>query len=84
MHCMHHVLFLLQMLQQSHSGLTQLLGKTSGRDVDKLAELKRLGFSIGEEYGLPIISGTNVRGESTVHVPYGTAGGLQASAMHCM
>jgi hypothetical protein len=47
----------LQILQQSHSGLIQLLGKTSGRDVDKISELQGLGLQLQQEYGLPVLSG---------------------------
>ncbi|KAF6265514.1 hypothetical protein COO60DRAFT_1478956 [Scenedesmus sp. NREL 46B-D3] len=46
----------LQVLQEPHAQLTQLLGKTSGRDIDKVAQLQQLGFSVGEEYGLPVLA----------------------------
>lgn len=47
----------LQILQEPHAKLTQLLGKTSGRDVDKVAELQQQGFAVSEEYGLPVLAG---------------------------
>jgi hypothetical protein len=47
----------LQILQVPHAKLTQLLGKTSGRDVDKVAELEKYGFAVTEEYGLPVLAG---------------------------
>ncbi|KAI8470247.1 MAG: hypothetical protein J3K34DRAFT_421063 [Monoraphidium minutum] len=46
----------LQILQQSHSSLVPLLGKRSGRDVDKLAEVERLGFSLKDAFGLPVLA----------------------------
>jgi hypothetical protein len=46
-----------QILQQPHAQLTQLLGKTSGRDVDKVAQLQQLGYAVSEEYGLPVLAG---------------------------
>lgn len=46
-----------QILQQPHAELTQLLGKTSGRDVDKLGELRKRGFKLQTEFGLPVLSG---------------------------
>ncbi|KIZ02069.1 hypothetical protein MNEG_5894 [Monoraphidium neglectum] len=42
-------------LQQSHSPLLQLLGKSSGRDVDKEAEARRLGFKVVDAFGLPVL-----------------------------
>lgn len=49
--------WVMQILQQSHSSLTQLLGQTSGRDVDKIVEMQKLGFTIAQEYGLPTLAG---------------------------
>eukprot|EP00882_Tetradesmus_deserticola_P033956 GHRQ01038838.1.p1 GENE.GHRQ01038838.1~~GHRQ01038838.1.p1 ORF type:complete len:164 (+),score=51.69 GHRQ01038838.1:697-1188(+) len=46
----------LQILQVRHAQLTQLLGKSSGRDVDKVAQLQQLGFAVSEEYGLPVLA----------------------------
>jgi hypothetical protein len=46
-----------QILQQPHAQLMQLLGKTSGRDVDKVAQLQQLGYAVSEEYGLPVLAG---------------------------
>ncbi|WIA22781.1 hypothetical protein OEZ86_009734 [Tetradesmus obliquus] len=46
----------LQILQEPHAKLTQLLGKTSGRDVDKVAQLQQQGFAVSEEYGLPVLA----------------------------
>jgi len=47
----------LQILQEQHAELFQLLGKTSGRDVDKVAELQQLGVTVKQEYGLPVLAG---------------------------
>jgi hypothetical protein len=47
----------LQILQEHHAQHFQLLGKTSGRDVDKIAELQKLGVQLQQEYGLPSIAG---------------------------
>eukprot|EP00879_Flechtneria_rotunda_P033163 GHRR01036704.1.p1 GENE.GHRR01036704.1~~GHRR01036704.1.p1 ORF type:complete len:140 (+),score=35.26 GHRR01036704.1:419-838(+) len=46
----------LQILQECHAPLTQLLGKTSGKDTDKLAQLQSMGIRISEAYGLPILA----------------------------
>eukprot|EP00879_Flechtneria_rotunda_P023332 GHRR01024682.1.p1 GENE.GHRR01024682.1~~GHRR01024682.1.p1 ORF type:complete len:109 (+),score=36.39 GHRR01024682.1:916-1242(+) len=46
-----------QILQECHAPLTQLLGKTSGKDTDKLAQLQSMGIRISEAYGLPILAG---------------------------
>lgn len=46
-----------QILQEHHAELFQLLGKTSGRDVDKIGELKKLGVQVVTEYGLPVLAG---------------------------
>jgi hypothetical protein len=46
-----------QILQQQHAPLLQLLGKTSGRDVDKVAALREAGVALHEEFGLPVLSG---------------------------
>ncbi len=47
----------LQILQQCHSPLVPLLGKRSGRDVDKLKEVKELGFEVTDAFGLPVLAG---------------------------
>ncbi|KAF8066304.1 BZW1 [Scenedesmus sp. PABB004] len=46
----------LQILPQTAAALTQLLGKTSGRDADKVAELAALGWAVTEEFGLPVLA----------------------------
>jgi hypothetical protein len=48
---------MLQILQEQHAELFELLGKTSGRDVDKIAALKQRGVALEQEYGLPVIAG---------------------------
>jgi hypothetical protein len=53
-----------QILQQSHSPLLQLLGKSSGRDVDKEAEARRLGFKVVDAFGLPVLEG---QGRGALH-----------------
>lgn len=42
---------LLQILQRHHAELVQLLGKTSARDVDKLARLAEMGFETTDRLG---------------------------------
>ncbi|GBF94208.1 hypothetical protein Rsub_06478 [Raphidocelis subcapitata] len=46
----------LQILQQSHSPLVPLLGKRSGRDVDKLREIEAMGFNVASAFGLPVLA----------------------------
>eukprot|EP00803_Ostreobium_quekettii_P008754 evm.model.scf_483.4 EVM.evm.TU.scf_483.4 scf_483:74727-77043(-) len=41
-----------QILRQNHALLLDLLGKTSGRDVDKLQELPAKGFQLKERFGM--------------------------------
>jgi hypothetical protein len=48
---------MLQILQEQHAELFHLLGKTSGRDVDKIADLEKLGVQLDQQYGLPVIAG---------------------------
>jgi hypothetical protein len=40
-----------QILGEQHAGLFELLGRTSGRDVDKLRELASLGFAATRRTG---------------------------------
>ncbi|KAG1662946.1 hypothetical protein FOA52_006699 [Chlamydomonas sp. UWO 241] len=48
---------LLQVLRARHAPLFNLLGKTSGRDVDKLAAIKESGFSVqAHASGLHVLS----------------------------
>eukprot|EP01026_Neomeris_dumetosa_P065841 TRINITY_DN6334_c0_g1_i1.p2 TRINITY_DN6334_c0_g1~~TRINITY_DN6334_c0_g1_i1.p2 ORF type:complete len:192 (-),score=8.78 TRINITY_DN6334_c0_g1_i1:302-802(-) len=42
----------LQVLGEQHAELVPLLGTQSGRDIDKLAELKRLGFELEKHWGI--------------------------------
>lgn len=46
-----------QILQQQHAPLLSLLGKQSGREVDKLAALQERGCALAEEWGLPVLEG---------------------------
>ncbi|KAG2482795.1 hypothetical protein HYH03_018285 [Edaphochlamys debaryana] len=48
----HHKRGVLQVLQQQHVPLFQLLGKTSARDTDKLAAIEAAGFRFRERLGL--------------------------------
>lgn len=43
------------MLGERHAPLTDLLGKTSSRDMDKCAELKRRGFNVLKRFGVDTI-----------------------------
>lgn len=47
----------LQILGEQHAELFELLGRTSGRDVDKLAELARRGFGVSRRAadGVPLL-----------------------------
>lgn len=45
----------LQLLRKHHAELVPLLGKQSGRDVDKYEEMKARGFDTKETYGLQIL-----------------------------
>ncbi|KAG2449974.1 hypothetical protein HYH02_000078 [Chlamydomonas schloesseri] len=45
----------LQVLQKQHASLFQLLGKTSSRDVDKLAAIRDKGFALEERFGIPTL-----------------------------
>lgn len=45
------------MLRQQHAELFNILGKTSGRHVDKLKLVKDAGFGVEERYGLQTLSG---------------------------
>jgi len=42
----------LQVLAESHAPLVQLLGKTKGRDVDKLGVLRERGVALEERFGV--------------------------------
>eukprot|EP00894_Picocystis_sp_ML_P005101 jgi/Pico_ML_1/55618/g1282.t1 len=46
----------LQLLRKRHAELLPLLGKQSGRDVDKYAELEARGFATKETYGLQVLA----------------------------
>ena len=46
----------LQVLRQQHAPLVQLLGKTSAHDVDKMEQLRELGFDTIERYGVPTLA----------------------------
>jgi hypothetical protein len=46
----------LSVLALRHAALFQILGKTSGRDVDKLAEIQALGFSFRDFGGAPALA----------------------------
>lgn len=46
-----------QMLRQRHAPLTPLLGKSSGRDADKLAALRAAGWQLDSAWGLPVLAG---------------------------
>jgi len=46
----------LQLLRKRHVDLLPLLGKQSGRNVDKYAELKARGFATKEIYGLEVLA----------------------------
>ncbi|KAL4419476.1 hypothetical protein ABPG77_008278 [Micractinium sp. CCAP 211/92] len=49
----------LQILGEQHAPLFELLGRTSGRDVDKLAELARRGFPVSRrDDGIPLLDDT--------------------------
>lgn len=45
----------LQILQQQHAQHFQLLGKTSGRDVDKIAALRSAGVRLTTRHGLTVL-----------------------------
>ena len=46
------------MLGEQHAALFELLGRTSGRDLDKLAELERRGVPVERRQsdGIPLLS----------------------------
>ena len=48
----------LQILSQSHASLFDLLGKTSGRDVDKKAALADLGVAFSDQDGHVVLEQT--------------------------
>ena len=46
------------MLNRKHAKVVTLLGKTSGRDVDKVSELERThSLEVEEWHGVPLLSG---------------------------
>lgn len=45
----------LQILQQQHAPLVQLLGKESGHEVDKMAELQQQGFKLAGRHGVMVL-----------------------------
>jgi hypothetical protein len=47
----------MQILCIQHTALFTTLGKTSGRDVDKLQLIRDAGFELTDKYGLPVLSG---------------------------
>ncbi|GIL62697.1 hypothetical protein Vafri_16867, partial [Volvox africanus] len=47
----------LQVLRPSHATLFHLLGKTSARDVNKLAAIQETGFGLRERYGVMTLEG---------------------------
>lgn len=47
---------LLQILGEQHADLFELLGRTSGRQVDKVRELAARGVALGTAAGLPLIA----------------------------
>ena len=46
----------LQVLRQRHESLVTLLGKTSAHDVDKLGEMRDMGFETVERFGVPTLA----------------------------
>lgn len=46
----------LQILSKKHEPLFHLLGKTSGRDVDKIQEIRDMDFPVTEKYGVPVLA----------------------------
>jgi flavin reductase (DIM6/NTAB) family NADH-FMN oxidoreductase RutF len=50
----------LQVLRAQHAPLVPLLGKSSAHDVDKLAELRAMGFATEERFGVPTLAGAAV------------------------
>lgn len=46
----------LQVLREQHAPLVPLLGKSSAHDVDKLAEVRALGFAVEERFGVPTLA----------------------------
>jgi hypothetical protein len=49
--------FLLQILSRNHEPLFRLLGKTSGRDVDKIQQIRDMDYPITEKYGVSVLAG---------------------------
>jgi hypothetical protein len=47
----------LQLLRERHGALVPLLGKQSGRDIDKPAALQERGFELADAFGLPVLAG---------------------------
>lgn len=48
---------LIQILRQGHAPLLELLGKTSGFEVDKLVELAAKGIKLTERFGVRTLQG---------------------------
>ena len=46
-----------QILSNKHEPLFHLLGKTSGRDIDKIQEIRDMDFPITEKYGVSVLAG---------------------------
>lgn len=45
----------LQILQQKHAVLLDVLGRQSGYNIDKLEAISKLGFEIDYRFGLPVL-----------------------------
>ena len=56
----------LQVLAESHAPLVQLLGKTKGRDVDKLGALRERGVVLEERFGVVTLADCMCAFELTV------------------
>mmetsp|Transcript_29512 Transcript_29512/g.64462 ORF Transcript_29512/g.64462 Transcript_29512/m.64462 type:complete len:267 (-) Transcript_29512:88-888(-) len=46
----------LQILGEQHAELLPLLGKSSGHEIDKIAEVKERGFDVVERFGVPTLA----------------------------